>query len=367
MTRGSGVIRYDGKKGVVWRIKFRDADGTQVMETIGAERDGVTRKKAESELRERLVRVERKSYRRPKALTFGEYAQTWFSEGETKRRWKPGTLKVYGAIQRRLVAYFGGYPLDAIRPRDVAAYITHHADDLVPASVGRDVNILHAIFKTAVREERAEFNPAAGAETPKLPRRGWRILEPVEVARVLKAFTDEQARTAFLTLVLTGVRRHELQALRWRDVDLVEDVLRIRDSKSESGIRSIAITPKLAEALWQHRRATSFQGDDEFVFAHPTRGTKYDALTFQAQFNAALKAAGIDDYVRPFHDLRHTGITNDAAAGANPIALMTKAGHSNMKTTQTYLHVAGVVFRDEAAKLEARLLGDESEALASVA
>jgi integrase len=49
-------------------------------------------------------------------------------------------------------------------------------------------------------------------ERPKLPRRKWRILEPVEVGRVYKGFTDEQARTVFLTLVLTGVRRSELQA-----------------------------------------------------------------------------------------------------------------------------------------------------------
>ena len=158
--------------------------------------------------------------------------------------------------------------------------------------------------------------------------------------------------------MLTGIRRSELQALRWRDVDLVEEVLRVRDSKTEDGIRSIAISPKLAEALWQHKRATSFQGDDERVFCHPTRGTSYDIDTFKAEFNAALKVAGIDDYVRPCHDLRHTSITNDAAAGANPVAIMTKAGHSNMKTTQTYLHVAGVVFRDEADRLEARLLGE---------
>jgi hypothetical protein len=40
--------------------------------------------------------------------------------------------------------------------------------------------------------------------------------------------------------------------------------------------------------------------------------------------------------------------------------VMTKAGHSNMRTTQTYLHLAGVVFRDEAARLERRLLGDQA-------
>ncbi len=64
-----------------------------------------------------------------------------------------------------------------------------------------------------------------------------------EVARLLR----EQARVAFLTLVLTGLRRFELLGLRWRDVDLVENVLRVRDSKSEDGIRSIALTSRLAE------------------------------------------------------------------------------------------------------------------------
>jgi hypothetical protein len=56
----------------------------------------------------------------------------------------------------------------------------------------------------------------------------------------------------------------------------------------------------------------------------------------------------------------HAAITNDdaAAAGANSVALLTKAGHANMATTKRYLHLAGVVFRDEADRLEARLLGE---------
>jgi len=58
----------------------------------------------------------------------------------------------------------------------------------------------------------------------------------------------ELARVAFLTLVLTGVRRFELQSLRWGDVDLVENVLRVVDSKTEDGIRSIALPSSLAEA-----------------------------------------------------------------------------------------------------------------------
>ena len=141
---------------------------------------------------------------------------------------------------------------------------------------------------------------------------------------------------------------------------MIEGTLRLRDSKSEDGIRSIALSKTLAEELWQHRRCSAFQGDDEFVFCHPERGTRYRAKMFEDALGAALKTAGIEDRVRAFHDLRHTSITNDAAAGANPIALMTKAGHSDMKTTKTYMHMAGQVFRDEAERLEARLLGVES-------
>jgi integrase len=72
---------------------------------------------------------------------------------------------------------------------------------------------------------------------------------------------------------------------------------------------------------------------------------------------AALVKAGVNGYVRPFHDLRHTAITNDAASGSSAIAVMTKAGHANMATTKRYLHLAGTVFRPEAEALAERLLG----------
>ena len=271
------------------------------------------------------------------------------------RGWKASTVDEYRSIRRRLVVYFGSMPLAAIRPRDVAAFVTGHEHG--PATISRDVSLLHAIFGTAQREELVETNPAARAERPKLPPFRPQILEPVEVARVAKAFADEQARAVFLTLVLTGLRRSELQRLRWRDVDLVESVLRVRDSKTEEGVRSIALPKTLAEELWQQRRRSNFQGDDELVFCHPERGTIYRAETFKDALRAALTAAGVDKRPRPFHDLRHTAITNDAAAGSSPIAVMAKAGHANMATTKRYLHLAGVVFRDEADALELRLFG----------
>ncbi len=358
MPSGACVIRREGVRGVVWSVKFADADGRQVKQRLGAEAEGWTRRKAERELRHRLADVERKGWRKPAALTFASYAETWFAEGEKRRRWKPTTVAQYRSVRERLVDEFGTLPLETIRPRHVAAYITAMSDTHGAATVSRDVSVLHAILRTAQREELVSSNAAEAAERPKLPRREWRILQPQEVGRVARAFTDEQHRTVFWTLVLTGVRREELRRLRWRDVDLVEIVLRVRDAKSERGLRAIALAPMLAELLWQRRRETAFQGDGELVFCHPQKGTPLQVDVYAEAFGAALAAAGISDHVRPFHDLRHASLTNGAAAGESPIALMTRAGHANMSTTQTYLHLAGVVFPDEARRLEQRFGGD---------
>jgi len=288
-------------------------------------------------------------------LTFGSYAKRWFAEGEAKRGWKPNTIKEYVSVERRLVDAFGPLELAAVRPRDVAAFVREH--DGAAASISKDLAVLSALFKSAKREELIESNPAEGAERPKIVRRRWRILEPAEVRRVSAAFVDEQARVVFLTLVLLGLRRHELQGLRWRDVDLLDGVLRVERSKSEAGERSIAIPAPLLELLKAHYVWMNYNGDDDRVFCHQQTGHAYNAATFAEALTAALTAAGVEAKLRPFHDLRHASLTNGAAAGESPIALMTCAGHANMSTTKRYLHLAGTVFAEEAAALAERLLG----------
>jgi integrase len=93
------------------------------------------------------------------------------------------------------------------------------------------------------------------------------------------------------------------------------------------------------------------------VFAHPERGSALDAEWFAGEFRTAMVGADVDGYARPFHDLRHTALTNLAATGASPLAVRATAGHRSMSTTRQYVHLAGVVFRDDAEALEARLLG----------
>ena len=214
---------------------------------------------------------------------------------------------------------------------------------------------------------------------------GWTILTPAEIARAEGAFGElveqvegeerawrEQALVVFLTVLGSGVRRGELLGLRWRDVQLADPdgaTLRVRETvvrgraetpKSQAGERTIALAPRLADELWQHRRRSRFNGDDERVFCHPERGSVLDHKRYARTLRLALANAKIERPMRPFHDGRHSSITNAAVAGLSPAALMARAGHSDFKTTQGYIDLAGETFRAEASRLEERLWGSTS-------
>ena len=139
-----------------------------------------------------------------------------------------------------------------------------------------------------------QSNPVTGVERPWIPRQRWRILEPHEVPRVFKAFSDDRARRVFLTLALTGVRRSELVGLRWKHVNLVERTLRVEESKSEEGERLIALPRTLVVALAEQFTSSPYWTDEDFVFAHPERGTKPDASWYRGEFLSALAAAGVE-------------------------------------------------------------------------
>ena len=125
--------------------------------------------------------------------------------------------------------------------------------------------------------------------------------------------------------------------------------------KSEKSERTLAVGGRLASELFDHRARTAFEGDDERVFCSLETGGPLEVKRYAATFRAALERAKVDGYMRPFHDGRHTSITNSAAAGISPAALMARAGHSDFATTQLYIDLAGETFREEADILDARL------------
>jgi hypothetical protein len=135
-----------------------------------------------------------------------------------------------------------------------------------------------------------------------------------------------RARVVFLTVVSAGLRRGEILGLRWKDVALADPAgatLRVRETfvrghvdtpKSEKSERTLALGKRLASELFDHRARTGFIGDDEHVFVSQTGGP-LDPGRYAATLRLALAKAKVDRPMRPFHDGRHTSITNAAAAG----------------------------------------------------
>jgi integrase/recombinase XerC len=358
------VIRYDGKRGVTWRIKFTDASGKQVMETVGAERDGVTEKQALDELERRRVEV-RDGFRKPEARTFRETAEQWHASERVTRAWKPVTATKYRQSVEQLAAHFGG-SLETLRSAErVDAYRDEAlAAGLAPATVSRHLTVLNLILTWAVRKGLLESRPSIAY--PKVRQKKGVVLSPTQVQALLRSFDDEQARTAFLTFLLTGLRISELQALRWRDLNLLEGRLRVEDSKTETGERSIALPPPLVTALEAHYQRTAFRGEDERVFCHPELGSAYRSDRFyKPALERAFARAGLawPEGFRAAHDLRVTAATNFVMSGMHPDKLRATLGHTDHRVTQRYVNLAGVVFADEAAAHAERLLGSVEDSV----
>jgi integrase len=383
---GACVLRVEGVRGVVWKIKFSDATGRQVKETLGRESDGWTDAKARAELEARLVDVRREGLTKaPGRITFAVLADEWLATYPTKRALKRSTTDGYRSIvETHLKPNLGHLRVADLDVGHLERYIAGMLRaGAAPRTCNRHLNVMHGILKTARRQRLVRENVAELVERPPEPRLRWRILTPAEIARVesalvtLAADTDneqerrwvEQARVVFVFVYATGLRRGEVLGLRWHNVHLAdpagpslrvcETVVRGRADtpKSAASERTIAIGPRLSEELFAHRGRTAYAGDDELVFCHPNKGSVLDHKRYAETFRAALAKAEITDRVRPFHDGRHSAITHEAAAGSAPAAIQARAGHADFSTTQKYINLAGVVFRDEAERAEARILG----------
>jgi len=375
------VWRYEGKRGVVWRIRYRDAAGRRVLETLGKE-PAWNRKRAEAELRRRLVDVEREGYRKPEKVTFAAFAEHWLEEYLPGRGLKLTTTDGYRqALRKHLLPYFGRYELKTLeqQPELVDRYVTLKIKQgLSPKTVTNHLLVLQVMLKRAVRWRLIQHNPVADCERPRVEQPELNVLSEAEIARLWSAYGELEAeaherenvwwrlaRTLTFVALGTALRRGELLALRWRDVQLLEGLLTVREAlvkgrfttpKSRSSRRLLELGPRTRELLAEHWRESAFQGDDELVFAHPLKGTPLDpARLAREHLRPALKRAGITKPFRPFHDLRHTALTHEAAAG-NPMAyVQLKAGHSQSAITERYIHAAQVHFAGAAARGEARI------------
>jgi len=151
----------------------------------------------------------------------------------------------------------------------------------------------------------------------------------------------------YLTAAMTGLRRGELLALRWQDVDQAAGLLRVRRNytrgqfgspKSRRSSRAVPLAARVAAELNSHFARSRFQASTDLVFCQPETGAVLDPSKLRKRFLAAARRAEL----RPvrFHDLRHTFGTRMAAAGAPLRAIQEWLGHSDYRTTSLYADYA---------------------------
>lgn len=188
------MIKYTGKRGVVFRIRYRDADGERVVETLGGEQDGWTQTKAEEELRDRLVEVKRDRRRKVKPTSFEDFALNWLETYPAARGLKRSTRQSYETIvNKHLIPALGGTRLELVDLDRLERYVAAKREQgLGPASVNRHLNLLNLLFAAAIKRGalRANANPVPLVERAKEPRRRWTILTPAQIARVANAFDE---------------------------------------------------------------------------------------------------------------------------------------------------------------------------------
>jgi len=357
-----------------------------VLETLGRE-PAWNRKRAEAELRARLVEVERNGYRRPEKLTFAAFAERWLEDYLPGRRLKLTTEDGYRqTLRKHLLPYFGRYELSQLeqQPELVDRYVTlQMREGYAPKTVVNHLLCLQVMLKRAVRWRLIKRCPVSDCERPRVEQAELNVLSEAEIARLWSAYGeleseaehDEQgwwrlARTLTFVALGTAMRRGELLAVRWRDVQLLEGFLTVREAlvkgrfttpKSRSSRRLLELGPRTRELLAERWRESAFQGDDELIFCHPEKGTPLDPSRLaRCYLRPALRRTGITKPFRPFHDLRHTALTHEAAAG-NPMAyVQLKAGHSQSAITERYIHAAQVLFPGAAARAEERIFNGVS-------
>jgi integrase len=314
-----------------------------------------TKKDADAALREWLRELETGYPFTPEKLTVGEHLRRWLERhGKNLRR---RTLDSYRMIvERHLIPALGHISLVKLHPAHIEDYHQQKLAVLSPRTVQYHHRVLSKALKYAVKLRLITYNPARDIEPPSPAKRPPMVLLPEQGARLLEVAAGHRDYTLILVVLHTGLRRSELLALRWKDVDLNNRVLHVEETlhrsrgelyfdvpKSAKGRRLVPLTRAAAAVLREHRKAQLEQRlmlgqkyqDNGLVFCNPN-GTPLSPDGISGRFKTLARKIGMPQL--RFHDLRHTWASWVAAAGIEPKILQEWAGHAVVSfTLDTYV------------------------------
>jgi integrase len=345
-----------------------------------------SRKDAEKELRRLLRSLDTGEHVDPNRITVREWLETWLAA--VRSEVAPKTHERYGEIVNLLlIPALGNLQVAKLAPVHIQdaynGWATGGRRDgkpggLAPRTRRHIHRILSAALTRAVEQQLIARNPCDvfKKRLPKVERREMAVLTPEQSARLLDALRHSHIYWPVLIALATGVRRGEVLAIRWRNVDLDRGTVRIVESleqiktglrfKAPKTDRARAVTlPSFAvEELRRLKReqAESLlalgvrQAGDTLVCARRD-GKPLQPQSLTHEFPRFL--ARLTDVPRVrFHDLRHSHATQLLLAGVHPKVAQERLGHSTVTTTlDLYSHVTATMQEDAAGRLDAAFRG----------
>ena len=304
-----------------------------------------------------LARGERMDQYLP-TVTLEEYAATWLEN----RVLRPRTVELYqGLLDRHILPTLGHTPIGRLTPSKVREWHAGLSRAAKPGqvTVAKCYRLLRTICETAYSDELISRNPCnlKGASVERSPER------PVMSIEQLNAVVEAMEHRYRAMVVLgswCSMRIGEILALTRGDIDLELGTVSVDKSawelgnrqrkvgppKTAAGVRVMFIPPHVRGLIANH--LDTFAGGDEadLVFVG-TKGQPVRRATVYTAWHRALKKADLGRGAPEFrfHDLRHTGATLAAGAGASTRELMARLGHASSAASLRYQHATAS--RDE--------------------
>jgi integrase len=309
-------------------------------------------------------------------MTVTQYLRHWL-EADAERRVGSKTAARYrGIVEKNIIPRLGHVPLRKLTPVHIEAFeadllrvgwVKPRAGRKVEREDGASVDerglspqtvlhvhrVLSEALTHAVRLGVLSRNPAKPVKPPRPPSREIKILDKNEIKALLRAANGTDLYVPVL-VATTGVRRGELLALRWSDIDLkaatltvnqslerIKGEFRFKSPKTRTSRRTISLPAMTVDALREHLTAQLEErfrlglgrDRDGLVFARPD-GQPIDADSLTKAFGRLVAAVKVKPIT--LHGLRHTHISHLLMDGVHVKVVSERAGHANVTTTLAF-------------------------------
>lgn len=309
-------------------------------------------------------------HRKPEKISFAAFCEEYLKIKQCEL--SPATFVFYQQIiTDHLIPLFGRMKIKEIRIYHVQQFIQYlstdmarkdgHGNQIKPATVKRYTTVMRSILSLAYKLEYIDEDLSLSRRLtfPKATAPEVEAYNEQEVESILKALETEPLQIrAFVELaLLTGCRRGEIVGLKWSDIDFENQRLYVKRSicklhgekafakepKSKCSFRTISIPERLCQTLLAYReqqnRHISYMGDAwhdlNYIFTEED-GLVMNPQTPTKQFDHFLKRHNIRHL--KLHGLRHTSATYLLSHGCDIKTVSVRLGHSDIKTTNIYVH-----------------------------